>query len=610
MHSLIIFIINHGGIYAIFISMADVLALLLPAETRFATEIICARSLQKDKVQVRKIFTDQRYDVWHDKQDRTLRQKSREMKELALSDSFWHINEVFVAVEETAETSLRILDSDTPNLKDAAFAFMRIAEEIKDPLLGRLANIKAWGEIDLRLDLESEYLGTLPAYLMAMLQKRKADWLSIPVLAAACVNPVYLYSTLEGSRWELAKGKQCERAVAAVIQKLLWGEEDLEKLALDGLDRNINGEGVYSEEGALTMLQRKVEDQLSFWRHVSRSGLDCDAVFADEIAIPLVCAFANQSASERLNKYMVESAGDKKRSGLNLDKARKVLDLKVHLAYQKAREKADAAERRLGERSVAADLRTVYMQARERANEENRTKEHLRALRRELLVEDEDEATPLVTEADASTVLGEAMVEGDAELVIPEGFKVRDGNRTRDHFAVLLPRDCGPDYRVFNPRLRRSVHHHWKPHSLSPILCQRRGRHLLGSISCASGRAADGASVLSPVPTSMHAAQLQDQRSTSLFSTRERWERWHTYSTLPITKRWTTLSTNRGCCWRRWRKVRRQSSDEITPLDIAVSTVPLIASPARCVALPFQFPVQPALCMPSALPPDRSPSEV
>eukprot|EP00966_Prymnesium_polylepis_P131004 3029909-Prymnesium_polylepis.1 len=77
------------------------------------------------------------------------------------------------------------------------------------------------------------------------------------------------------------------------------------------------------------MLQRKVSDPLSFWRHVSRSGLDCDdAVFADEIAIPLVCAFACQSASERVNKYMAESAGDKKRSGLDLQKARKVLDLK------------------------------------------------------------------------------------------------------------------------------------------------------------------------------------------------------------------------------------------------------------------------------------------
>ena len=104
-----------------------------------------------------------------------MRQKSREMKELALSDRFWHINEVFVAVEETAEVSLRILDADKPNLKDAAFAFMRIVDEVKDPLLGRLATMEGWGEIDLRLDLDSEYMGKLPAYLQAMLQKRKAD---------------------------------------------------------------------------------------------------------------------------------------------------------------------------------------------------------------------------------------------------------------------------------------------------------------------------------------------------------------------------------------------------------------------------------------------------
>ena len=45
------------------------------------------------------------------------------MKALALSDEFWHKNNVFVAVEETIEVSLRFLDTDTPNLKDAAFAF-------------------------------------------------------------------------------------------------------------------------------------------------------------------------------------------------------------------------------------------------------------------------------------------------------------------------------------------------------------------------------------------------------------------------------------------------------------------------------------------------------
>ena len=66
-HGLILFIINHGDVYAIFISFADVLALLIPAETRFATEIICLSSLLKDKAQVQKLFVDPRYTAWHDK---------------------------------------------------------------------------------------------------------------------------------------------------------------------------------------------------------------------------------------------------------------------------------------------------------------------------------------------------------------------------------------------------------------------------------------------------------------------------------------------------------------------------------------------------------------
>ena len=63
---------------------------------------------------------------------------------------------------------------------------------------------------------------------------------------------------------------------------------------------------------------------LGFFREVGRSSLLCDRIFAKEIAIPLVCAFANQSASERLNKYMADYTGDKKRSGQDLEKARKV----------------------------------------------------------------------------------------------------------------------------------------------------------------------------------------------------------------------------------------------------------------------------------------------
>ena len=240
------------------------------------------------------------------------------------------LSQVFVAVEETAETSLRILDSDKPNLKDAAFAFKRIGEELANPLLGRLAAIKDWGEIDLCLDLKSEHVGSLISYLKAMLKKRESDWLSAPVLAAACVNPIYLYASTEAERWPFAQTGDCERAVATVIKKLLWGDVSAQSEALTGLDRYLHGEGVFSKEGEAEQLEMKVNDPLGFWRHVRRSALKCDQIFADEIAIPLVCGFANQSASERLNKYMADSAGDKKRTAQDLTKARKVCALTKH----------------------------------------------------------------------------------------------------------------------------------------------------------------------------------------------------------------------------------------------------------------------------------------
>ena len=73
---------------------AQVLSLLIPADTRFATEIICARSLQKDRLQIRQLFNHEGYDAWHLRQNPTMRQLSRKMKVLAFNDDFWHINEV------------------------------------------------------------------------------------------------------------------------------------------------------------------------------------------------------------------------------------------------------------------------------------------------------------------------------------------------------------------------------------------------------------------------------------------------------------------------------------------------------------------------------------
>lgn len=85
-------------------------------------------------------------------------------------------------------------------------------------------------------------------------------------------------------------------------------------------DRYLNHEGIFSEDAEGAMLASKSDDPVSFWRHVARSNLECDQVFAKEIGIVLVCAFANQSASERLNKYMADAAGDKKRTALDLEK--------------------------------------------------------------------------------------------------------------------------------------------------------------------------------------------------------------------------------------------------------------------------------------------------
>ena len=84
---------------------------------------------------------------------------------------------MFLALEEIPETSLRILDSDTPNLKDAAFAFFRIEKEVGDPLVSKLVAIPDWGEIDLGLDLRSEHLGNLASYAKARLNG--LNWLQV-----------------------------------------------------------------------------------------------------------------------------------------------------------------------------------------------------------------------------------------------------------------------------------------------------------------------------------------------------------------------------------------------------------------------------------------------
>ena len=43
--------------------------------------------------------------------------------------------------------------------------------------------------------------GTLGSFAKAQVQKRKEDWLSPPVVAAAAVNPIYSFAFDEEERW-------------------------------------------------------------------------------------------------------------------------------------------------------------------------------------------------------------------------------------------------------------------------------------------------------------------------------------------------------------------------------------------------------------------------
>jgi len=63
-HQLIIFIISHDAVYGIFSKYEGVRSLNLPAETRFATEVICLRSLLGDKSQIKQLFVDKQFEDW------------------------------------------------------------------------------------------------------------------------------------------------------------------------------------------------------------------------------------------------------------------------------------------------------------------------------------------------------------------------------------------------------------------------------------------------------------------------------------------------------------------------------------------------------------------
>jgi hypothetical protein len=172
-----------------------------------------------------------------------------------------------------------------------------------------------------------------------------------------------------------------------------------------------------------------VEEPLAFFRHVKgTSTLAADSGFA-QIAIWLNSGFSNQSASERTNKYMVEVQGQKKATQLDLDKGREMLDLRMHLTYKLAREKAHRKEQREGQISISHDLRSAYMAKREHAKEVAELRGRLAELRSDERIDSEEE--PLVTSGDVDDVLGDddasaadSAADGEAKLadVLPPGY--------------------------------------------------------------------------------------------------------------------------------------------------------------------------------------------
>ena len=262
--------------------------------------------------------------------------------------------------------------------------------------------------------------GTLGSFAKAQVQKRKEDWLSPPVVAAAAVNPIYSFAFDEEERWAVPGA---DAAVRVVISKLFWGEDRLQSEAIDGWDRFQTKSGIYDETGEVyDVLRFKVENPEGFFRHVAgTSTLQADKIFA-QLAIWLVSAFANQGASERTNKYLAE-IHSKKRAQLNLEKGEVMLEVKMHEIYKTAQRKASAGEQRCGRRSVAEDLRLVFERARGVQKEKRALQLQMAALRqdeREAQAEEGSEEERLVTAEDACDVLGEQ----EAPLRVPAGFEI------------------------------------------------------------------------------------------------------------------------------------------------------------------------------------------
>eukprot|EP00966_Prymnesium_polylepis_P242869 5616611-Prymnesium_polylepis.1 len=122
--------------------------------------------------------------------------------------------------------------------------------------------------------------------------KRKDEWLSPLVLAAAAVNPVYTYSPKQEEQWPAAIMRG-DAGVRKILAKWCWGDNAELLQALGGWDRYRRQEGIYLESEQGQLLGMMVHTPVAFFAHVKgTSTLRADKTFA-KYATFLVSGFCS-----------------------------------------------------------------------------------------------------------------------------------------------------------------------------------------------------------------------------------------------------------------------------------------------------------------------------
>jgi hypothetical protein len=84
-----------------------------------------------------------------------------------------------------------------------------------------------------------------------------------------------------------------------------------------------------------------------------------------------------------MHSFGVSDMHSKKRTAMKMEKAEVMLNVKMVETYKRAERRASAREQRAGARSVAEDLRMIYMHARARAVEKRELQHRLSVMHAE-----------------------------------------------------------------------------------------------------------------------------------------------------------------------------------------------------------------------------------